>query len=188
MVEVVRRLRQEHASMAGLLDVLERQIAVFREAEDPDYDIIEAVVDYCLTYPDLCHHPKEDLVYDALRACDPEAAAGVGDLPADHRELATLTRRFADAVQQVLQESRMPRERFANLATGFIDAYRQHMEMEETLFFPAALRSIGETDWAKIDAQVTDRDDPLFGATVEKRFQALRDDILGFGDSTRVNT
>ena len=187
MVEVVRRLRQEHASMAGLLDVLERQIAVFREAEDPDYDIIEAVVDYCLTYPDLCHHPKEDLVYHALRACDPEAAASVGDLLADHRELATLTRRFADAVQEVLQDARMSRESLANLAMDFIDAYRRHMEMEENLFFPAALRSIGETDWAEIDAQVTDRDDPLFGATVEKRFQALRDDILGFGGSTPAN-
>ena len=170
--------------MAGLLDVLERQIAVFREGEYPDYEIIEAVVDYCLTYPDLCHHPKEDLVYQALRETDPEAAESIGDLLADHRELATLTRRFADAVQQVLQESRMPRESFANLATGFIDAYRRHMEMEETLFFPAALRSIGETDWAEIDARVSDRDDPLFGVMVEQRFQALRDDILSFGGAT----
>ena len=173
--------------MAGLLDVLERQIAVFREGEGPDYDIIEAVVDYCLTYPDLCHHPKEDLVYQALRETDPEAAESVGDLLAEHRELATLTRRFADAVQHVLRESRMPRERFANLATDFIDAYRRHMEMEENRFFPAALRSIGESDWAEIDAQVTNRDDPLFGITVEDRFQALRDDILGFGDSTPAN-
>ena len=173
--------------MAGLLDVLERQIAVFREGEYPDYEIIEAVVDYCLTYPDLCHHPKEDLVYQALRETDPEAAESIGDLLADHRELATLTRRFADAVQQGLQESRMPRESFANLATGFIDAYRRHMEMEETLFFPAALRSIGETDWAEIDARVRDRDDPLFGVMVEQRFQALRDDILSFGGSTPVS-
>ena len=74
MVEMLRRLRQEHASMARLLDVLERQIAVFRDGEDTDYDIIEAIAGYCLTYPDLCHHPKEDLVYRALRAIDPEAA------------------------------------------------------------------------------------------------------------------
>ena len=187
MVEMLRRLRQEHASMARLLDVLERQIAVFRDGEDTDYDIIEAVAGYCLTYPDLCHHPKEDLVYRALRAIDPEAAEAAGDLLAEHRELAALTRRVADAIQQILRESRMPREWFANLATDFIGAYRRHMEMEENLFFPAALRSIGESDWAEIDAQVTDRDDPLFGATVEKRFQALRDEIIGFGGSTPVN-
>ena len=67
MAEVVRQLRQEHTSMARLLDVLERQIAVFRQGGDPDYDLIEAVVEYCLTYPDQCHHPKEDLVFRCWR-------------------------------------------------------------------------------------------------------------------------
>jgi len=187
MVEIVRRLRQEHASMAGLLDVLERQIAVFSQGRDPDYDMIEAVVEYCQTYPDLCHHPKEDLVYEALCACDAAAAEAVGDLVAEHRELATLTRRLADAVHDVLQEGSMPRDSLATLARDFIAGYRRHMEMEETLFFPAALGSIGETEWAEIDAQVIDREDPLFGANVEKRFQALRDDILAFGDATSAS-
>ncbi|MFQ5954517.1 MAG: hemerythrin domain-containing protein [Kiloniellales bacterium] len=178
MVEVVRQLQQEHASMARLLDVLERQIAVFRRGGGPDYDIIEAVVDYCLIYPDQCHHPKEDLVFQALQGRDPEAAESVGDLLADHEHLATLTRRIADAVRHILQDSRMSREWFAQLTMSFIDAYRQHMEMEEKLFFPAALRSLSREDWAEIDQLVTDRDDPLFGSKVEKRFQALRDEIL----------
>lgn len=184
MVEILRRLRQEHAGMAGLLDVLEREIAIFRRGEDPDYDIIEAVAEYCLTYPDRCHHPKEDLVYHALRACDAEAGAAVGDLLAEHQRLAAATRAFADAVARILQESRMPRDWFARLATDFIDDYRQHMELEESEFFPAALRSIGEAEWAELDARVTDRDDPLFGATAETRFQALRDDILAFASLT----
>ncbi len=52
------------------------------------------------------------------------------------------------------------------------------MEMEETAFFPAALKALGPEDWAEIDAQVSDPDDPLFGAKVEKRFAALRQEIL----------
>ena len=178
MAKIMDRLRQEHVDMAKLLDIFERQIALFRRGDGTDYDLIESVLDYSLTYPDLCHHPKEDLVYQALRIRDPEAAEAVGDLLADHEQLASLTRRIATALRHILQDSNMPREWFAGQATGFIDAYRRHMEMEEKLFFPAALRSLGKTDWAEIDVRVTDRDDPLFGSKVEKQFQSLRDEIL----------
>ncbi len=178
MADVVRQLRREHASMARLLDVLERQIAVFRQGGDPDYDVIEAVVEYFLTYPDQCHHPKEDLVFRALRARDPRAAQSVGDLWADHQRLATETRRVADAIRHILRDARMSREGVARLTAGFIDAYRQHMAKEEEIFFPAALGSLSQRDWAEIDRQVTDGDDPLFGSKVEQRFQALRDEIL----------
>ena len=50
--------------------------------------------------------------------------------------------------------------------------------MQETAFFPAALKALGPEDWAAIDAQVSDREDPLFGAKVERRFAALREGIL----------
>ncbi len=50
--------------------------------------------------------------------------------------------------------------------------------MEETAFFPAAPKALGPEDWAEIDAQVSDREDPLFGAKVERRFAALREGIL----------
>ena len=53
------------------------------------------VLDYSLSYPILCHHTKEDLVYRRLRTRDAAATDAIGDLEADHEELATLTRRFA---------------------------------------------------------------------------------------------
>ncbi len=37
---------------------------------------------------------------------------------------------------------------------------------------------LGPEDWAEIDAQVTDREDPLFGGAVEERFHALHESIL----------
>ena len=78
MSKVMNALEQEHLDMGKLLDALERQIVILEGGGTPDYDIVQGVMDYCLTFPDLHHHPKEDLVYRRLAARDPTAAAGVG--------------------------------------------------------------------------------------------------------------
>ncbi len=65
--------------MGKLRDALERQVAVLKGGGTPDYDIVQGVMDDCLTFPDLHHHPKADLIYRRLAARDPAAAAGGGD-------------------------------------------------------------------------------------------------------------
>ena len=173
----MRLLCEEHADLAKLLYVLERQIETFNDGGQPDYDIVESVIGYSLSFPELYHHPKEDLVYRKLMTIDPVAADGMEDLEAAHEELAAVTRKFASTVHRVLHDPGAQRLTFARVAQDFL-YYWRHIEMEENAFFPAALKAPGPEDWAEIDAQVSDRDDPLFGAKVEKRFAALRQEIL----------
>ena len=178
MVEAIRALRREHGNAAKLLDVLERQLETFHTGGTPDYDIVRAAVDYFTSYPQICHHPKEDIVYAKLKAVDPAAAEALGDLAVEHARLAGLTRRFADAVTALLGAAEMPRGAFERAVGEFIDQQRHHMAMEEERFFPKALESLSEEDWVEVDRQIVDRDDPLFGADVEARFRALRENIL----------
>jgi hemerythrin-like domain-containing protein len=180
MSKVVRALRREHADIARLLDALERELDVFDQGGTPDYDIVQGVIDYCLAYPDLYHHPKEDLVLDRLRQRDPQAAAAIGELQPEHEALAELTRRFADAVDSVLKEAEVSREAVHELAREFLDFYRRHIAMEEGQFFPAALEALSEQDWQEIEAQLGEREDPLFGGQPDQRFERLRQDILAW--------
>ena len=185
MTEVMRLLRREHIDMEVLLDLLERQIVVFKQGGAPDFGIVRGILDYFLSYPDLYHHPKEDLIYHRLRAVAPEEAEGVKALLSAHDELAQMTRRFVSAtVDEMLHGGEVPREWFASLAREFVDTNRRHFATEEEKFFPLALRMLSPEDWAEIDAQVTDREDPLFGGSVEERFQALHESIL---DMERVS-
>ncbi len=180
MSKVVRALRREHANVARLLGALERQLDIFDQGGTPDYDIVQGVIDYCGAYPDLYHHPKEDLVLERLRQRDPEAAAAIGELQPEHEALAELTRRFADAVDSVLREAEVSREGVHELAREFLDFYRRHIAMEEGRFFPAALEALNEQDWQEIEAQLGEREDPLFGGQPEQRFERLRQDILAW--------
>jgi hemerythrin-like domain-containing protein len=186
VTDIIDSLHEDHANLAKLLDALERQLALFDEGETPDYDIVRGVVDYCLNYPDIYHHPKEDLVLERLKAADPMAAAAVGDLAAEHEGLAALTRRFADAIDAILQDIQVPRGPFEDAARQFLETYREHMNKEERVFLPAARRALGAADWAEIDARLSQPEDPLFGAPDEARFAALRQDILYWAQEARA--
>jgi hemerythrin-like domain-containing protein len=182
VTQVVDSLHEDHANLAKLLDALERKLALFEAGEPLDTDIVRGALDYCLNYPDLYHHPKEDLVYERLQTVDPVAAAAIGDLAAEHEDLAGLTRRFATAVDAVLQDLEVRREAFEQAAREFLEAYRQHMDKEEREFLPAARRSLSAADWAEIEDRLSHPEDPLFGARSEERFAALRQDVLHWAE------
>ena len=182
MTDVLDTIHEDHANMAQMLNALERQLQVFDAGETPDYDIVQGVVEYCLDYPHLYHHPKEDLVFERLQAVDPEAAAGIGDLPGEHRELAALIQRLKEAVGAVLGDLEVPRGRFDETLREFLDTYRRHMNEEERVFLPAARRALGADDLTAIEARLDRPDDPLFGAPAEERFAALSRDILAWAE------
>lgn len=180
MPRVIDELHRDHVNLAKLLAALERQVAAFDRGKRPDYDILHGVIDYCLTYPDLYHHPKEDLIMEHLRARDPAAAASLGDLLAEHARLGEVTRRFAAAVHNVLQEVEVPRAAFDEKARSFLQAYRDHMAEEERAFLPLAAKTLTAEDWREIDARMAPRPDPLFEGEPEDRFRALSEDILAW--------
>ncbi len=90
MVAVLRVLRQEHADLARLLDMVEAQLG---GDGAPDVALLTGILDYIWTYPDQYHHPKEDLIYRTLCRHDARLAPAIDDLEAEHGELAIATRR-----------------------------------------------------------------------------------------------
>ena len=178
MAEVIRKLREEHRNITRLLDVLEHELATFDATKQPDYDVVVSIADYFTGFPDRCHHPKEDLIFQRLREIDPAAAASIGNLESEHEKIATLARHFREAVHNVLREAEMPRSAFDAVVRHFIGDQRDHLQMEEEHFFPLALEVFKAEDWAEIDAKVSSQDDPLFSKKAAQEFELLREDIL----------
>ena len=52
------------------------------------------------------------------------------------------------------------------------------MAIEESDFFPAAIKALQPGDWAEITSRSTDQRDPLFSEDVEERFETVRKHIL----------
>ena len=186
MVTVIYTLREEHRNIARLLNALEHQIEIFARAGAPDYDVIRGIAEYFRDYPDRCHHPKEDVVFDRLRARFPRDAAEVGDLATEHRKTAERARWFRDTVDALLNDAEIARETVVNAARDFIEAERRHMAMEEEQFFPLAEARLTPEDWSGIESDLVTERDPLFGDRVEAEFEGLRKRLLAWEEECRT--
>ena len=84
---------------------------------------------------------------------------------------------MARAVENILDDREIPRQTVDEIIRDFIDHERQHMAMEENVFFPAAVEVLRPQDWAEIHARLTARKDPL-NTALEDKYRLLRDLIL----------
>jgi hemerythrin-like domain-containing protein len=178
MSDVIAQLREEHRNIAKVLGALEHQLAIFDKGEQPDYDVLAAIADYFVGFPDRCHHPKEDLVYAKMRGRDAILAGAMTALDAEHDKISTLARRFQEAVRNVMQEVEVSRSAFDEVARHFLEEQRHHMRMEEEHFFPLALQVLTADDWKEIETAISEEQDPVFRAETSKNFAALRDNIF----------
>lgn len=176
MPDALLLLRLEHNNTIRLLAILDEACDRI-PTEGANHELLELILEYFAGFPDQCHHPKEDLIYRKMKAQDPRAAERVGDLLAEHEELAHVTQRVARLARRARLDSRLTRAELTAALREFLQLYEHHLREEEETFFPAALETLTEDDWAAIDFGLFDRRDPLFDDVTEKRFQVLRQRI-----------
>lgn len=186
MSKIVLILLEEHRNIDKLLLVLEQELEVFDRSKGPDYEIMQAVIQYFQDYPENCHHPKEDMVFEKLKLRDPATATRIGETETEHQVEADRVRRFAQAVDDILAGREFLRQDFHKIVRDFIEHQRQHMDKEERLLFPAAIKSLRPEDWADIDARLNDMKDPLFSGAIETKFHALERTILRWERETET--
>ena len=186
MSNIIQILLEEHRNIDKLLLVLEHELEVFDRSEEPDYEILQAVIQYFQDYPESCHHPKEDMVFEKLKVRDPAAANRIGDVEAEHQVETKRLRRLVEAVEEILAGREFLRQTFHDVVHDFIEHQRQHMDKEERLLFPAAVQGLRPDDWAELDARLNDQKDPLFNGVIETKFQALQRTILRWQRETET--
>jgi hemerythrin-like domain-containing protein len=175
---IIERLCQEHRNIETLLAVLEHELEIFDRGDRPDYEVIRAIISYFEVYPEVYHHPQEDLVFAKLKIRDPAAAAKLGNLAHEHQKGAERLRGVAQAVDSVLADRELLRQNVDKIVRDFIEHERRHIMMEDRDFFPAALNALEPQDWTEIASALTSHKDPLFSDVAEERFDALRAHIV----------
>lgn len=185
MVTLLAELRHEHKGIAEVLDCLDREVRRFEAGAAPDFDILGAGLDYFAGFPDECHHPKEDLIYERLRLRDQHSAKVVGDLQEAHVQLARDLHAFSEIVSAVQQEAEIPRVAIVERARDFISLQTSHMAMEEANFFPAAERALTVDDWLELEASIARGPTSSRTAESEARYDALRQTVLAWDAENR---
>lgn len=178
MVEIIEILRHEHRNIEKLLGVMEQELSVFNRGERPDYEVLGAVIEFFKKYPDSCHHPKEDIIYEKFKYRAPDRAASIANLELEHREGAVRLRRVAHVIDSVLNDQELLRDNVDRIVRDFIDNERKHIALEEDVIFPTMVDTLQPGDWADIALIMADRYGPPSETDFEEQFSTLRRNIL----------
>jgi hemerythrin-like domain-containing protein len=186
MRDTLSLLRLEHWNLSRLLGVIEEQVTLAEAGERMDEELLRLAAEYFCDYPDRCHHPKEDLVYQLLVKRHPAARTELRDLLADHRHLHELAQAFADTVRPPAGNPAIVDPAARNVIAQFTQHYRQHMRLEEERFFRLAAEQLSRDDWDLLDFTMFDEDDPLFDSATERRFAGLRGRIEALAERDKA--
>ena len=159
--------------MQKLLDLLGGQIVLVSEDREPDTELLFEIADYFRSYPDLYHHPKEELIVRMLQARVPAAAEELEGLEADHEEGSQDLIRFCHALVDFSMNPETGREAFLAASLAFFDHESRHMVWEEERFFTTAEHALLDEDWKEIDARLARLKVPDFENDARARFSRL---------------
>ncbi|EXJ14979.1 hemerythrin domain-containing protein [Imhoffiella purpurea] len=173
MHPIMTRLNQDHARLTRVLDLLQELLDRFHDGVEPDYELMQEMVEYMATYADIVHHPTEDIIFRRVL----DKGAGQHDvfdvLIRQHVSLSLVSKRFRKSLEGILNEEVLLREDVEANGRELVATMRAHLQLEETEAFPIALQYLEDEDWAAIEAEAPVAEDPLFGDPDSVRFRAL---------------
>ena len=126
------------------------------------FDILRAMLFYIDEVPEKQHHPKEtELLFPIVAKRSPQCAEVIQRLNNDHHKGETSIRDLQHflVAWELLGDSR--RVEFETAAQKYVDFYKEHMHLEESVVIPEALKVLNADDWRSIDAAFAMNSDPL---------------------------
>ena len=161
----IQIIHDEHTTLVSMLRSIGMMVDSGPGSKPQAYfDVMRAMLFYIDEFPERLHHPKEtELLFPPVARLAPETREAIARLDREHvlgeasvRELQHLLLAW-----ELLGETR--REAFETAAKKYLGFYMGHLQLEETVILPAALRVLGDDDWREIDAAFESNCDPLTG-------------------------
>ena len=171
----IRIIREEHAALAAMLRSILLLIEQHRrDATQPDFGTLRAMLFYVDEFPEQRHHRKESaLLFPKLRARTPLSRDLLDKLDEDHGRCEHLIRELEHLLLGFEMLGEVRRAAFERAAQRYVDFYLNHMALEEREILPLAERVLTARDWADLDEAFATNRDPFAGHDLEPDYRAL---------------
>ena len=173
LADILSDLHEDHRNMAVMLDLLARETEHVRKGEKPDYELIHDIMRYMTVYSDAVHHPKEDVIYSAMKKKHPELAEGLDRVEPEHEEIGKLGETLRNDVEAIASGAAVTRDRLIADATEYVTRLRKHIDWEEGDLFKRAETLVSDESAMFLDISHLDKLDPVFGPEREHSFANL---------------
>lgn len=178
MHSLLVELHQDHINLSRLLNLLERELLVFRRKDTPDIPLLLDIVDYMQSYPDLIHNPQEDVIFRVHLERSREGEETLLKLMDEHQTLVRESHELRNLLEQFAQGSIAPRHTLEEALAGYLTAQRAHVDTEEEGVFALLDRVLHAEDWEQVMQSIPSSADPLFGEQVHQRYRSIFNQII----------
>ena len=161
----LQTIRDEHASLGAMLQSM--RLMVEKGPSDNQrqfFDVLRGMLFYIDEFPERLHHPKEsNLLFPKIVNLAPKTMGAVEKLERDHMRSEKAARELQHLLLawDLLGPSR--RTAFEEAVGHYIDAYLEHMNLEENVILPEAERCFSDKDWRLLNEAFAENTDPLTG-------------------------
>ena len=179
MSTVMSELRQDHSNVREILGLLSRQLDAVSDASGGDFELMRDIMIYMTRYPDHTHHPKEDLMFERMRArgIAPDTEATIAKLLREHVALAEKGNIFRDMLIGVVDGAMVERDTLVATGRDYAEFLSYHARLEDETVFLEAEKLLDDADWEVVRTAFEAQIDPIFGPAVEHEFASLHDHI-----------
>ena len=173
-------IKDEHRSMGYVVHTLQRTLHdVAANKAEADFPLIATMLYYIDTFPDRCHHPKEDeYLFKRLRNRTATANAVLDELQSQHVIAAKMSACLEQTFVHWQAGAPQGLRPFSQAVEAYAEFLWNHMEQEEKRVLSIAHEYLTEEDWCAIDGAFRANEDPLFGAHVRQEFTKLKMRII----------
>ncbi len=179
MSQILDKLHKDHTNFIKLLEFLKQQLQLLKEYKHSDLELILDAIRYMKEYPDLIHHPLENVVFKYYLKHHNKVYEEVNDLLHEHDEMPRLTEKLIEILQAALSDMPQERSQLCACLEEYIAKQVEHMNHEEVSVYPEIDSALSKQEWLEIKSELKDIEDPLFGAETKKIYKALYQQIIG---------
>lgn len=151
---ITEQLQQDHQQIIKVLYHLDREItALSLKTQKRCGDKVLDILDYIQVYPELWHHPAEDIIFDALLKANTAQADVIKRTIDEHEILALLTEQLLHHLDQWVSGAKASPHRLIKSCRDYIDRQLQHIQIEQEIIFPL-FSQINAEQWRSIKQQL----------------------------------
>ncbi len=120
MNELMNVLRLEHRGLGQLLGLLQNKLRRLERGILPNFNLLADAIHYIESYATLYHHPKEDVIYRYMIDRQLDDKDQFINVMQEHSTLAQNTQSLKEAVDAILSDTIVSRDKLVTLLRKFI--------------------------------------------------------------------
>lgn len=134
---ITEQLQQDHKQLMKVLYHLDREItSLSLKTQQRCGDKVLEILSYIQVYPELWHHPAEDIIFSALLENNTNQTAIIQQTIDEHEILALLTEQLLHHLSQWVSGASLSPSRLIKSCRDYIDRQLQHIQTEQEIIFP----------------------------------------------------